>query len=100
MYAKTPIYSTDTDTEEGKAIVFGLLQDVIVPDATDIVYKVPTGALFRLDLIATTFYGVPDLWWVIARANNLLDPFVGPALGQEIRIPAKSRLAAEGILSV
>lgn len=98
MWAATPIYSVDTD--EGKTVVFGLLQDIIVPDPTDTVYKVPIGGVHRLDLIATSFYGIPDLWWVIARANAILDPLVGPALGQEIRIPTRARLATEGVLSV
>ncbi len=98
MWVRTPIYEIGTD--EGKAIVFGLLGDAVVPDPTDILYKVTTGALHRLDLISHNFYGVPDLWWVIARCNGILDPLIGPALGQELRIPAKGRLAAAGILSV
>lgn len=98
MFGQTPVYQADSD--EGTVVVFGMLQDIIVPDPTDIVYKVPVGALYRLDLIAHSFYGVPDLWWVIARVNNILDPLVGAALGQELRIPTKARLASEGVLNV
>ena len=99
MWAQTPIYSVP-DPEDGTAIVFGQMQDVIVPDPSDVLYKVPIGALYRLDLISQNFYGVPDLWWVIARVNNIIDPMLGPGLGQIIRIPTKSRLATEGVLNV
>lgn len=99
MFAQTPIYRI-ADPNVGNVVVFGLLQDIIVPDPTDTIYQVPIGALYRLDLIATSFYGVPDLWWVIARVNDILDPLAGPGLNQVLRIPTKSRLAAEGVLSV
>lgn len=98
MFVRTPVF--EIDTQDGKAVVFGLLADVIVPDASDEVYIVPQGAVSRMDLISQSFYGVPDLWWVIARINSILDPLVGPALGDELRIPTKERLAVEGILSV
>jgi hypothetical protein len=98
MFAQTPVYEVEAD--EGKLVVFGLLQDVIVPDPSDTLYTTPIGALFRLDLISQSFYGVPDLWWVIARVNGILDPLVGAARGQVLRIPTPARLAKEGILNV
>lgn len=30
----------------------------------------------RLDIIATTYYGDPSYYWMIAIANNIIDPFV------------------------
>ena len=30
----------------------------------------------RLDIIANNYYGDPSLYWVIAMANNIIDPFV------------------------
>lgn len=41
----------------------------------------------RLDLMATEFYGDPRLWWVIALANNIVDPTYGVEVGTVIRIP-------------
>lgn len=35
----------------------------------DVYYQVKTGD--RIDLIANSFYGTPQLWWVIAVANEL-----------------------------
>lgn len=98
MFPVTPIYESQADGEN--VIVFGLLQDVIVPDPSDTVFTVPIAGVHRLDLISQNFYGVPDFWWVIARVNNILDPLVGIANGTRIRVPTKSRLAQEGLLSV
>lgn len=98
MFATTPVYPSTVNGESN--VVFGLLQDVIVPDPSDVSYQVPVGARYRLDLISQSFYGVPDLWWVIARVNGILDPTVGATPGVTIRIPTKARLAREGLLSV
>lgn len=103
MFAATPLYSgigATVDGESQQVAVFGLMSDVIVPDSSDIIYRVPQSGVERLDLIANKFYGVPDLWWVIARVNRNLDPLVGFAANQQIRVPRRERLAAKGILSV
>lgn len=94
MFSTTPVYEADSE------IVFGLMKDVIVPDVTDQLYTVPPGGVNRLDSISYLFYGTPALWWVLARVNNLLDPLVGVALNEKIRVPTKTRLASEGILNV
>ncbi len=98
MFARTPVF--EVETEEGNQVVLGLLQDVIAPDPTDTFYTVPPGGVFRLDLISYSFYGVPDLWWVLARVNGILDPLRGASLGTRLRIPTKARLAKEGVLNV
>lgn len=97
MWPKTPIYEVTVDGEP--VVVFGLLQDAIVPDTTDTVFQVPRAGVNRLDLISQKAYGVPDLWHVVCSANNIIDPLVGPALGQKIQLPVKARLAREGLLS-
>lgn len=94
MFSSTPVY------EVGGEIVFGLMKDVIVPDASDDLYKVPPGGENRLDAISYSFYNTPHLWWVIARVNNIVDPLLGAPVNTIIRVPTKSRLASEGVLSV
>ncbi len=94
MFAKTPVYEVDSN------VVFGLQIPVVVPNTTDIVYTVPTTGEFRLDLISTQFYSVPDLWWVIASVNNIVDPLVSVPVGTAIRVPTRARLASEGVLNV
>jgi len=95
MFAKTPIYDLGAD-----AIVFGLMQPAIVPNDTDELWVVPSAGVPRLDLLANDFYGTPQLWWVLASVNNILDPLVSVPEGTGIRVPTKERLAAEGILNV
>lgn len=98
MWSATPAYNVVSDGED--AVVFGLLQDAVVTDPSDLLYEVSHLSLHRLDLISYHFYGVPDLWWVIARVNQITDPLVGPPVGTTLRIPTKTRLAQEGVLGV
>jgi nucleoid-associated protein YgaU len=103
MFAATPVYdgiSAEVEGTRQKVVVFGLLVDPVVPDATDELYRVPQGGESRFDLISKKFYGVPDLWWVLALVNNIVDPLVGVTVGQNIRVPTRNRLASEGILTV
>jgi hypothetical protein len=94
MFTKTIPYKVDD------AIVFGLMEDVVVPDASDEVWTVPAGAVARLDRLSNAVYGTPDLWHVLASVNNLIDALSGFPAGTKIRVPTKSRLASEGILGV
>lgn len=103
MFVATPVYDGITAEIEGvrqKVIVFGLMVDAVVPDATDTLFRVPQQLEARLDLISQKFYGVPDLWWVLALVNNVVDPLLGPKVGINIRVPTRNRLASEGILTV
>lgn len=40
----------------------------------------------RLDIISTNVYGYSLYWWVIAMANNIIDPFDIP-IGTVLRVP-------------
>ena len=98
MWSETPIYEVPIANEN--TVVFGLMQDVVVPDPTDTIYTVTPQGVARLDLLAHNFYGVPDLWWVLARVNGIIDPLVGAPVGTVLRIPRKDRLAQLGVLGV
>lgn len=41
----------------------------------------------RPDLISDEFYGTLHLYWVIAYANGMIDPFAETYIGRRIRIP-------------
>ena len=41
----------------------------------------------RLDIISNKYYGTPRYWWVIALANEIIDPFDIP-IGTYLRIPS------------
>jgi hypothetical protein len=94
MFAKTSVY------EVGGEVVFGLRRQVVVPDATDILIKMPSAGVYRLDLIADQYLGMADLWWVIAEINNMPDPLVTVDINTELRIPTRERLASLGVLNV
>lgn len=49
----------------------------------------------RLDIIANIYYKDPSFYWVIALANDLIDPFVVQA-GSILRIPPTISLYAQG----
>lgn len=94
MFSATPIYGIGND------IVFGLLNDAVVPDPSDELWVVPAAGVPRLDLLSDSFYGTPELWWVLAMVNSWLDPLVGLPQGTKMRVPTKDRLAAQGIINV
>jgi hypothetical protein len=94
MFTSTPIYEVDG------VIVFGLMSEAVVADPTDEVWPVPPAGVPRLDLLSDSFYGTPELYWVLAEVNTELDPLVGIPAGTKIRVPTKERLAALGIINV
>ena len=49
---------------------------------------VPIGYEHRPDLISDVFYNTPDNWWILMLANNIIDPFEGFNVGDEIIIPS------------
>ena len=49
----------------------------------------------RLDIISMSIYGTPRYWWVIALANDIIDPFDVP-VGTELRIPLIETLFNKG----
>jgi hypothetical protein len=71
-YRGTPVYQ---DKASGQ-LFFGPWQTIDFPPALDdgwVEINEDTG--LRLDLISSQEYGVPDLWWAIARANAISNPF-------------------------
>ena len=52
----------------------------------DIYHEVQKEEENRLDIIDKKYYGDPDLFWVIAMGNDMIDPFV-VKVGDIIRIP-------------
>jgi hypothetical protein len=61
----------------------------------DSYYNVGVKSLNRLDLIAHMFYKNSKLWWVIAEANNIIDPYDIP-VGVTLTIPDTSSLYGFG----
>jgi len=49
----------------------------------------------RPDLISLEFYGNEQLYWVIAYANEMVDPFAETYVGRRLRIPDRENLFHE-----
>ena len=46
----------------------------------------------RPDLISLKFYGTEQLYWVIAWANDMIDPFAETYRGRRLRIPDRENV--------
>lgn len=65
----------------------------------DTYYTVDIRTENRLDIIASEKYGFSTYWWVIALANNIIDPFDIP-YGTILRIPPlKSLYTSIGVMN-
>jgi hypothetical protein len=53
----------------------------------DTYHQVTAYDQFRLDLISYRYYLTPEYWWIIAAANDILDPFA-LEVGTILRIPS------------
>lgn len=67
-------------------------EDVNVGKNSDDAYHIISLAdVNRLDLVSQQYYNTPFLWWVIAEASGISDPFQVP-LGTVLRVPQLRRL--------
>jgi hypothetical protein len=64
----------------------------IAPADGDRILTVTVGEEGRLDILAMNIYKSSALWWVIALANNIQNPFEEPRAGDRIRIPSIQRI--------
>ena len=75
-------------------------EDVIPSQPDDLFVTVKAGEDFRLDLIAQRVYDNPELWWIIARANRIFNPFDELEPGITLRVPSRNAVfRGEGTLS-
>lgn len=66
---------------------------------TDMYHRVASHEIGRLDIIANNYYKNSLLWWVIAEANEIRNPFEDMRIGAIIRIPTIETLYGnKGIL--
>lgn len=69
----------------------------IPPSQTDTIITVQMGEEGRLDIIALAVWGRSDWWWVLALANDILNPFEEPVAGDRLRVPTQTRVLREVI---
>lgn len=62
---------------------------VDIPLSTDDVYHTFSNSDYlRLDWVSNNYYSTPKYWWIIAMANNIIDPFADVYDGLIVRIPS------------
>ena len=78
--------------ENRKTTVHENWNKVSIPETSqDSFYKVELETENRLDIIANAYYNSSRYWWVIALANNIMDPFDVPK-DTILRIPPLSSI--------
>lgn len=60
----------------------------------DIFIAITQQVVQRPDLLSTSVYGTPDLWWVIYEFNKIYDPLFGLSAGMILRVPTLDRVLA------
>lgn len=50
-------------------------------------YTITSADVNRLTIIAMKFYDNPLYWWIIAKMNDISDPFYTPPVGTQLKIP-------------
>lgn len=74
--------------EETPSTYLETYNQVKIPVSPDDSYHVVSQAeVGRLDMIANDYYGIPEYWWIIAIANNMVDPFLVNE-GVMLRVPS------------
>lgn len=71
-----------------------LPMDLLEPDTSDILKRVPQELAFQPYLLAQMVYGDPVFFWVIPMVNRMEDPILGLTSGRSISIPLLSRVIA------
>lgn len=93
-------YRRIKDNEENSIFLESINQDTISESDSDLYITVDNTNSNRLDAISYKYYGYSTYWWVIALANNIIDPFKIP-YGTVLRIPPLSSLYENGgVLSI
>lgn len=77
-------------TDDGSPIYFETQNQITIPESTDDIYHtVNSSQENRLDILALKYYNNASFWWIIAQANDIIDPF-SVKLGTVLRIPKLS----------
>lgn len=85
-----------TDLETNTKFLETYERKEIPVNSDDYYHTVKSHEEGRLDLIAHQYYQNALLWWVIASANNITNPFLYPKTGDIIRIPSLRTLYGNG----
>ena len=80
------------DNETGELLLSTRDIDDIPIRNTDIYHKLKSVEVGRLDIVAYQYYKNPLLWWVIAQANDIYNPYTDTEVGMLLRVPTLETL--------
>lgn len=83
------------DSNTGNIYHETVFQKIIDKSNEDQYITVSIAEQDRLDIISNKYYNTPRFWWVIALANNIIDPFDIPQ-NTVLRIPVIVSLYNQG----
>jgi hypothetical protein len=80
----------------GQRVEHGLWEPPPLPgDTSEYLYtQVYPGEESRLDIVSARVYRIEGLWWYIAYANNMIDPFEEVTVDLKLRYPSFEWVAA------
>ena len=79
LYLDRYEYTTKLNFKNDFPDMYSIFRKVVFKeDSVEQYYRVTEVDMNRLDIISERFYGTPYYWWVIAMANNIIDPFYVP----------------------
>ena len=88
-YEKVKIYRIEDGKDKGNVVRATKFYDKVPASDNDIYVITQEGD--RFDLLADQFYGNSNMWWFIARANNM--KFNNIPVGTTLRIPSEINTA-------
>lgn len=87
--------SLTIDLINGPSMVAPWRMPKIPPAVGDRIITVQVGEEARLDILAHIEWGRSEWWWILALANDILNPFEEPVAGDRLRAPTTSRILNE-----
>lgn len=88
-YKETPLYQLGSGAYEWSLWVSN---PSIRDDPNYDVVQIADSDIGRLDRVSYNIYGTPEYWWMIADANNYIDPIRDMKIGDFMKIPRRSIL--------
>jgi hypothetical protein len=98
VYNHTSRYTTlrrIQSKKDGKIYHENWVKKIIDISPDDSYFVVTVREEGRLDMIANDYYNSPKFWWVLALANDIIDPF-DLKIGTRLRIPPLLSLYNKG----
>lgn len=74
--------------EDDNTLIHETMYDFKIPEYQDTYYTVSAGEVGRLDTVSLINYDTSTYWWVIAMANDIIDPINEVTEGTVLRIPS------------